>query len=325
MAARFRLATASCTIALVAMTVGCVSPDGSGGLYSGLRRVTPSFLLSEHDRAEKNLKNPASLNVAYGRFQEQVNQTKEARKSYDLALRDDPKSVDAILGLARLDQLAGKSKEAEAGFEKALKMKPGDAAVLAANGQFYASQKRWPEAFDALQHAITAAPAEASYKHQLAIAKTKSGDADAGVALFSQVIGKDKAHYNVAYLLEQEGKDAAASEQCRQALATNPNFEPARMLLDQIRVKSPLAANGRATEHGPATTHASNTTGHTLPGLAYPETSSSNQAGPPASGTPAESSVSASFQQNAQSNALPRMDRSAQPDASDDWSRDSAR
>jgi Tfp pilus assembly protein PilF len=206
-------------------------------------------MLSEQDKAERNLKDPAALHLAYGKFQEQVGQTAEARKSYESALRDDPQSVDATLGLARLDQLADNPKDAEAGFQKALRLKPGDARVLAAFGQFYASQKQWPQAFESLNAAIAAAPREVFYKHELAKVKTVSGDVNAGLVLFTQLVGPEKAHYNVAYLLKQEGKTEAAVEQCRVALKINPNFEPAKTMLAQIHERQ-VAGDSRGPGRG---------------------------------------------------------------------------
>jgi tetratricopeptide (TPR) repeat protein len=218
---------------LAATAAGCASTDAS--VSAPLRSATPSFMLSDQEKAERNLKDPAALHLAYGRFEEQVGQPLEARKSYDKALAENPHSVEAILGIARLDQLAEKPKEAEAGFQRAIKMKPNDAAVLAACGQFYASQKRWNESFQYLTAAIGNAPNVPIYKHQLAVAQIRSGDVNAGLTVFSQLVGPDKAHYNVAYLLSQEGKSEAAAQQCRAALAVNPKFEPARAMLDQLQ------------------------------------------------------------------------------------------
>ena len=129
-----------------------------------------------------------------------MGQPVEARKSYEAALRDDPQSVDAVLGLARLDQLADNPKDAEAGFQKALRLKPGDA-------------KAWPRWVSSMslrnggpRHSNRSTrplrpPRRTFYKHELAVAKTASGDMNAGLALFSQLVGPDKAHYNVAYML----------------------------------------------------------------------------------------------------------------------------
>jgi Tfp pilus assembly protein PilF len=192
-------------------------------------------MLSDQEKAERNLKDPAALHLAYGRFEEQIGQPTEAHASYEKALAANPNAIEAVLGIARLDQLADKPKEAEAGFQKALKMKPGDPVVLAACGQFYASQSRYPDAMRYLNAAVAAAPKVPIYKHQLAVVATRSGDINAGVAIFNQLVGPDKAHYNVAFLLARDGKTELAAQECRAALSINPKFEPAKAMLTQIQ------------------------------------------------------------------------------------------
>ncbi len=214
---------------------GCASSSAS--VSAPLAGAAPSFMLSDQQKAERNLKDPASLHMAYGRFEEQIGQPDEAHKYYEKALAENPHAVEAVIGIARLDQLADKPKEAEAGFQRALAMKPGDAAVMAACGQFYASQKRWPEAIKHLNAAIAASPKVPIYKHQLAVAATRSGDINGGLAVFNQLVGPEKAHYNVAYLLAQDGRKDVAAQECRAALAINPKFEPARTMLDQLQAQ----------------------------------------------------------------------------------------
>jgi tetratricopeptide (TPR) repeat protein len=236
---------------LAAIAPGCASSNAS--VSTSPSPATPSFMLSDQEKAERNLKDPAALHLAYGHFEEQVGQPGEAHKSYEKALAENPHSIEAVLGLARLDQLADKPQEAEAGFQRALKMKPGDPAVLAACGQFYASQKRWPEALRDLNAAIAAAPKVPAYKHRLAIAEVRAGDINAGLAVFNQLVGPEKAHYNVAFLLAQEGKPDAAAVQCQVALSINPKFEPARTMLDQLQshqVASNAAGTNRPTPGG---------------------------------------------------------------------------
>ena len=87
----------------------------------------------------------------------------------------------------------------------------------------------------------------AFYKHELAVAKTASGDVNAGLALFSQLVGPDKAHYNVAYLLRREGKTEDAIQQCQITLTMNPNFEPAK---DHAHPDSRPAGGRVALRHG---------------------------------------------------------------------------
>jgi tetratricopeptide (TPR) repeat protein len=212
---------------------GCASSNAS--VSGPASATTPSFMLSDQEKAERNLKDPAALHLAYGRFEEQIGQPGEAHASYEKALAENPHAIEAVLGIARLDQLADKPKEAEAGFQKALKMKPGDPAVMACCGQFYASQSRWPDAMRYLNAAVKAAPRVPIYKHQLAVVATRAGDINTGLAMFTQLVGPDKAHYNVAFLLARDGKTELAAQECRAALAINPKFEPAKAMLDQMQ------------------------------------------------------------------------------------------
>jgi tetratricopeptide (TPR) repeat protein len=279
---------------VAANVVGCASTDNSAS--STWRKNAPSFMLSDQDKAERNLKDPAALHLAYGHFEEQSGQPDEARKSYERALAENPHSVDAVLGLARLDQLADKPKEAEAGFQRALKMRPGDPLVLASCGQFYESQKRWPEALQCLNGAVVGAPNTPMYKHELAKAEIRSGDINSGVNLFTQLVGPDKAHYNVAYLLSQDGKPDAAAQECRAALSINPQFEPARAMLDKLQ-NHQLAGDPRAIRRPTAAGQLPPTTnGPAVAGFAPSGAGNPNQ--------PVSATTQASWQAAAGSNGL---------------------
>jgi tetratricopeptide (TPR) repeat protein len=330
MPARYhRIVGCGAVAACLLVAAGCATED----MQADLRKVTPSFMLSDQDKAERNLKDPASLHLAYGKFQEQVGQPVEARKSYDAALRDDPQSTDAILGLARLDQLAGNAKDAETGFQKALRLKPGDAKCLASLGQFYVSQKRWPEAFQSLNAAIAAAPKDTFYRHELAVAKTVSGDLNTGLALFTQLVGPEKAHYNVAYLLRQEGKTEAAVQECRVALRINPKFEPAKAMLAQIHdrqltdglVTAPGKPPVGMTTASPIQTSLGGAQAAAGPGLGASPTTGTSQASwqspmRPANGALPLTSGDASFDSAPPQPAAPPSSRpGAQATAGDPW------
>src|SRR5579863_3665327 len=84
--------------------------------------------------------------LAYANLMVSQGDRDEARRSYEKVLATDARSVDAIIGLARLDELAGRTAEAEAGFQKAIRMEPRTGRTLDALGQFYVDQKRWDEA-----------------------------------------------------------------------------------------------------------------------------------------------------------------------------------
>jgi hypothetical protein len=106
-----------------------------------------------------------------------------------------------------------------------------------------------------LDAAIAAAPKEKAYRHQLAVAKTQSGDTATGLALFTEIVGAEKAHYNVAYLLTEQGKNQEAARLCRVALAMDPNFEAAYAMLEELQPgsnRNAVAARqtGTATARG---------------------------------------------------------------------------
>src|SRR5262245_43058518 len=138
--------------ALVSLSVaagGCASsPDAKTVDAQRLSQTLPgeSFAFNS-----SNGKPSPRLNLAYGRLQEQRGNASEARASYEKVLADSPKSVDAILGLARLDQLAGRTSEAEHRYQEALRLENRSPRTLDAIGQFYTEESRWNEALTSFQ------------------------------------------------------------------------------------------------------------------------------------------------------------------------------
>ena len=103
----------------------------------------PTTLKERVSVAKQKLKNPDKFYITHGQLQEKMGDVNAARSSYEVALGQNPKSVEAVLGLARLDQVAGRKVAAEKGFQKALEMSPEDSKVRASIGQFYAAEEKW--------------------------------------------------------------------------------------------------------------------------------------------------------------------------------------
>lgn len=181
------------------------------------------------------LRHPANVHVAYGRWKEQQQQLPQARESYQLALNHNPRSTEALLGLSRLDRLAGRNQEAERHLQRAEELNPGSPLVSAAWGEHLAATGRWSEAIDRYRFAIQQAPGESIYKHQLAVALTRSGAVQEGLLAFSEIVEPAEAHYNVGYLLQQQGKLLEAEAQYQRALALKPDLNQAQSMLAQVR------------------------------------------------------------------------------------------
>jgi tetratricopeptide (TPR) repeat protein len=216
-------------MAIVSLAVaGCARSNGS--LWNRFAKADSRF-----KSAKRELKDPSHVHLKWAQLQEQSGNVAESRQSYEFVLAENAKSVDAILGLARLDQLAGRTAEAEQGFQKALKLKPNAPQVLDAVGQFYASQEKWDLAVQKLNAAMLAAPDEPNYRYHLAVALARSGDLEGSLPHFAKTIGEAEAHYNIGYILHQQGQLAAAEQQFQQAVLKKPGLHEAQEMLDDIR------------------------------------------------------------------------------------------
>ncbi|MCH7687965.1 MAG: tetratricopeptide repeat protein [Planctomycetes bacterium] len=185
-------------------------------------------------KASKNLKDPHRLHLTHAQLQERQGNLDSARTSYEIALSHNSKSVDAVLGLARLDQLAGRMDKAEKGYLKALKIQPNNPQAFDAAGQFYASQDQWDKSVEMLKSAMMAAPDEATYRYHLAVALASSGKINEAMPHFVKTIGEAEAHYNVGYILHEKGDLAGAKRQLTQAVLKKPELTVAQQLLDEL-------------------------------------------------------------------------------------------
>jgi len=238
-------------LCLCGTLVGCANPSGGVSPSSLFGKLPRPLKSDEMPRTAKDLKDPVGFHLAYAQLQERVGQLMDARESYEFALSNDPGSVDAVLGLARLDQLAERTDDAEQGFLKALTMQPGDPEVLSSVGQFYLAEKRWDKAVETLNAAVLAAPDEPQYGYHLAIALARSGKTDEAIPHLVQAVGEAKAHYNIGYVLYEQGNLVAAEEEFMHAVVTQPDLSEAQVMLDrQIRQDQVMFAQSTRGETG---------------------------------------------------------------------------
>ena len=209
------------------LMAGCATPGD--GLLVQLKKLRPA------SAATKDLKNPAKVHLYHAQWQEQQRNYDDARESYQVVLEEDSKSIDAIIGLARIDQLAGRTRAAEQGFRKALKIEPNSPLVLDAAGQFYVREKRWPEARDLLNRAMRSAPEDKNIRYHFGVALLKSGDVAGAQPHLAATVGKAAAHYNIGLALHEKGQFEEAGRQMAQAVTLEPELSNAQAWLEQIR------------------------------------------------------------------------------------------
>ena len=139
-----------------------------------------------------------------------------------------------MIGIAELDQLADKPKEAEAGFQQ----RPGnEAGGRGGDGGLWAvlcvaeALARSDQAFERGHRLAESSDLQASTRRR----RERSGDINGGLAAFNQLVGPEKAATTSPYLLAQDGRKDVAAQECRAALAINPKFEPSQTMLDQLQ------------------------------------------------------------------------------------------
>ncbi len=228
---RIRLTHALLGVVCLSAGSGCVSaPEMFGGKP---KTTAERELLAELESSEK-LSDPATLHLKYARWRESVGDSADARKSFEFALENNAKSVDAILGLARLDQLANRISDAETNFRRAYSLRPDSPQTQNALGQFLVSQQQWQEGLPLLKSAMETDLENKSYRYRYGLALVQSGDIDEGFPHLAKSVGTAEAHYNVGYILHEQGRSDLAVGRFRQALALKPTLKPAANMLAEL-------------------------------------------------------------------------------------------
>ncbi|WP_231734167.1 tetratricopeptide repeat protein [Calycomorphotria hydatis] len=226
-----------------ATSIGCASSGGKGFAFFKGNKQNPQQVAEAKLKAElpvlpgsrKDLKNPARLDLSYARWQQEMGNFPEARKAYQRALDEEPNSLPAMLGLARMEELASRNLAAEEAYKNALAKAPTDPDALHAVGQYYARTERWSDAITHLNKAMQADPDSKRYRFDLGIALAKSGHPDRAYPHLAGTVGPAEAHYNLGYLFYEAKQYEAAEREFLTAVAQKPDLEAAVAMVDEIR------------------------------------------------------------------------------------------
>ncbi|QDT38417.1 Tetratricopeptide repeat protein [Stratiformator vulcanicus] len=235
---------------LCALTVGCTSSGSSTFTTFTRKNMVPPDGTPLAPATADDLRNPERLHLSYAALQSEVGNHAAARSAFERVLRKDPKSVAAKLGIARIDELAGRYQVAEEGYLSLARANPDNAEVQQAAGQFYAGRKQWEKAIEYHGRAVAAAPMDPRYRFPLGVALVHAERTADAFPHFVASVGQAEAHYNVGYLLYEKGKIAEAERQFLTAATLKPDLEQAVAMIDEIRRENEdraLLANGTLT------------------------------------------------------------------------------
>jgi Flp pilus assembly protein TadD len=225
-------------------------PEGANAeVAAGLQQSGPRTDF----RAEATDRQAFQVHIDFGRvFESQGNfdgamlEYQEALTAVETRRRGSLGPADAALAHRRmggaLDRL-GRFAQAEAHYQKSLKLSPRDSKIWNDVGYSYYLQGRWADAERALKTAAKLAPEDERIRINLGLTLAAAGKTTEALPLLSQTTGDAAGHANLGYLLAATGQFDLARQQYEIALAQRPDMELARRALARLdRQQQNLAA-----------------------------------------------------------------------------------
>jgi Tfp pilus assembly protein PilF len=189
------------------------------------------------------------LLVSLAQVHEQSGKLNDAEKQYRHALKLDANYLPALLGYARLQDRRGNFDDATRLYQKAIAAHPNNAAPYNDLGLSYQKRKMLTESAKLLRQAVRLEPQAKLYRNNLASVLVELGQINEALAQFAMVEGEAVAHYNVGYLLAQDGDPNGALGHFQQALRINPSLTAAQQWVARL---APSRPEGRPMLAAPA-------------------------------------------------------------------------
>jgi tetratricopeptide (TPR) repeat protein len=169
----------------------------------------------------------------------------------------EPFRADFAVQLAKAFALVQRNREAEAAAKTALALSPGDPVMLDTLGVIFSNVGAYAFAVSAFRGAVELAPAQVSYRYNLATALVAAGDIDAAETEVDICVRQDpqywRAHLTLAQLKRQTptSNHVERLESLLSSVGHAPSERPARMWLNMALAKEyeDIADYSRAFDH----------------------------------------------------------------------------
>ena len=214
---------------------------------------TTSTLLPDapEPSAQVGPREAANVKVEMAKMMEKRGESAAAMTTYQDAHAQDPKNVDAILGLARLLDAQGRFDESMPYYRQADKLEPKNTKVACNYGYSLYLQGRFPEAETALRQALARQPENALAHNNLGLVLARTGHAAEALGEFQRAgCGEADARANLAFALTLENSLPAAQAQYELALAADPNSAAAKKDLRDLDTVMTKSAPADAAKEG---------------------------------------------------------------------------
>lgn len=171
--------------------------------------------------------------LAAGLILERENKFSDAESEYKQALADDPKSSDAITGLANIYMRGRRFPEAEAELRKLVASHPDEVAGRVQLGRVLAAEGKNDEAIAELQAGAKMAPADISVQRDLADLYAAGGKNSEAETLYRQLVSVHaqdaELHHLLGRVLFKEKKYPEAEKEFVRTIELKPDASDAYM------------------------------------------------------------------------------------------------
>jgi tetratricopeptide (TPR) repeat protein len=193
---------------------------------------------------------PSTAALSSARSLAASRQFPEAIAAYKKLLGSQPTNETAQLELAACYRQVHNEDEARRIFQRARQQHPRSAAAAKALGNFELEAQSFDAAIAALKAAVALAPGDLEARNYLASAYQSKGDAARAHAQLDFVLARDPqnqlARYLRAQILADTGEDEQALADAESVVGARPDYLPCRVLLAKILVR--LKQCSRAAE-----------------------------------------------------------------------------
>jgi tetratricopeptide (TPR) repeat protein len=174
-----------------------------------------------------------------------------ARKGYQKALKQDPKSKAAMLGMAQFYAKTGDREKAVEMYKRCLTQHP-EAEIAHEVAIAHARWKDWNGATAWCDYTLKIDPENRSVKKTKGFCLAMAGQWDDAFKTLCQIMPEAQARHNLAGLLDQMGQTDKCKIQLKMAVKADPSYAPARGFLAEL--EQPRDPNGvrQASDSQPA-------------------------------------------------------------------------
>jgi tetratricopeptide (TPR) repeat protein len=209
------------------LVAGCSNNPQTGGSSADAQKLRSEKSKFESENTPVN----ANTHFAAGQLSETEGKYQDAADQYEAALKLDPNHKESLFRLGSLYTVSKQYPQAEAIWQRYIKVTNNAAEGYADLGYCQELQRKFPEAEASYKIAVAKDPNSETCRVNYGLMLARQGRMSEATAQLSAVLTPAETHYDLASVLESQGKTAEAKAEYLKALQSDPRMEDAKARL----------------------------------------------------------------------------------------------